>query len=646
MMTATTPNSVTGFDKSNDDGDSVLQYLSDNMVEGELQCNSGLSDDHVQELEHVLTRNHSAIHLTSLKLPNNGLTEDSSEALANIMRFQVETLREVDLAQNPIKVSGLMTLMDPLVHDHPPSRLHSLNLTKTMLGVQGATAIASLLNHNDSLKELNLSSNNLGTRGVKIIAPALQSNTCLESLNLSNNKINSKGGNVIAKAIENAAASNIRILDISSNKIGDAGIHSFAKILTMDKQIEGFLAACTNLGPEGALHLANVLEFNYKLRHLNLQGNQIGSVGVEFLFEGLAKNQSTALEKFDISYNSIGSEGAACVAQALTKNSKLTQLSLCGNGIGSRGCQDIAEALKYNLSLRELSLTNNQIESCGAFSLAMALGKPTCRLEKLDWKENPISDDGLLALGRVPQLRKNQEYWFGKMLRDLAKGVLHCLNLVQKTIGDEEILFLTDVLCEHNPLIRTLWLNGSTLSARSLIPFFERALSSHARIQRLYLKQCNIDDCVAAAFGNALRANHSLEVCALTSCSISPKGAAEIAEGLKLNDSLRRLNLDRNNIQDAGFVSLLAILPHPTLTAFSACHNQITDESMTLETLRNLEELSLNGNDISDRGAVRLCEFLVDDCKLKRLCLGENHLSNRGIRAIQNFLPENAIFES
>jgi Ran GTPase-activating protein (RanGAP) involved in mRNA processing and transport len=645
MITAANLRSITEFDQRKGDGDSVLQYLNENHVAGELQCSSVLSDDHVQELERVLSRNHSAIHLTSLKLPNNGLTEDSSRALANILRAQVETLRELDLSQNPLKGSGLETLMDSLVHDHPPSRLHSLNLTKTMLGVQGATAIASLLNHNTSLKELNLSSNNLGTRGVKIIAPALQSNRSLESLNLSSNKINSKGGNVIAKAIECSTESNLKVLDMSSNKIGDAGIQTFAKLLTMDKKIEGFFAGCTNIGPEGALHLATVLEFNYRLRHLKLQGNQIGPVGAKFLLEGLAKNQSTALEKFDLSYNAIGVEGAAHIAQALKENPKLTHLNLSGNGIGSEGCQKIAEALTYNLSLRELTLTNNQIENSGAFSLAMALGKPTCGLDKLDWKENPIADEGLVALGRVPQLRKNHEHWFGKMLRDLAKGVLFSVNLTQKKIGDEEILFLTDVLSDHNPLIRSFWLNGQALSARSLVPLFERTLSSNARIQRLYLKQCNVGDDVAAALGEALRRNVTLEVCSLTNCSISPKGAAEIAEGLKFNSSLRRLNLDRNHIQDDGFTNLLTILPHPTLTALSACYNQITDECMSFGTLKNLDELSLNGNEISDRGAVRLCEALMDDCKLNRLCLRSNDISGRGSRAIQNFLPENAIFE-
>lgn len=645
MMTAANSGSKTEFDQCKDDGDSVLQYLSENNVRGALQCCSVLSDEHVQELEHVLTKNHSAIHLTSLKLPNNGLTEESSEALANILRVQVETLRELDLAQNPLKFSGLKALMDPLVHGHPPSRLHSLNLTKTMLGVQGATAIASLLNHNNSLKTLNLSSNNLGTKGVKILAPAIQSNDSLESLNLSSNKISSKGGNVIAKAIESSTDCNLRILDISSNKIGDAGIQSFAKFLTMDKKLESFFAGCINIGPEGALHLATVLEFNYKLRHLKLQGNEIGPVGAKFLVEGLAKNQSTALEDLDLSYNAIGFEGAADIAQALTKNSKLTHLNLCGNGIGSGGCRKIAEALKYNLSLRELTLTNNQIENAGAFSLAMALGKPTCTLSKLDWRDNPIADEGLVALERVPQLRKNQEDWFAKMLRDLAKGVLFSVNLMQKKIGDEEVLFLTDVLSDHNPLIRTFWLNGKTLSTRSLVPLFERALSPQSRIQRLYMKECAVGDDVAAALGKALRLNRTLEVCSLTCCSISPKGAADIAEGLKVNSSLRRLNLDRNHIEDEGFKIVMNSLPHPTLTAFSACYNRITDESMSLTNLEKLGELSLNGNDISDRGAVRLCEALMGDCKLNRLCLRANTISSRGSKAIQNFLPENAFFE-
>jgi Ran GTPase-activating protein (RanGAP) involved in mRNA processing and transport len=645
MSASKTCGSVPVIEFDGEDGDSVLRYLEENSVNGELQCSSVFNDHHVHALEKILKKNHSANNLTALKLPNNGLTEESSLPLANILRLQNETLRSIDLAQNPLKISGLTPIIDPLIHDHPPSQLRSLNLTKTSIGGQGAMVIASLLNHNTSLKDLNLSGNNFGTKGIKIIAPAIQSNTCLKSLNLSDNKINSRCCNILVKAIANSPASKLKSLNISSNNIGDAGIQIFAKHLRMDKQIEEFFAACTNIGQEGALHLSPVLEFNYRLKHLALGGNDIGPEGCKFLMEGLEQNQSTALKTLDLSWNSIGSSGAVDLGRVLMKNSKLSSINLTGNNIGSEGCAKLTEALSFNLSLRELILSNNQIDTSGAFLLAMALGKSTCCLETLSWAENPISDEGLMALERVPQFRKNQKHWFGKMLRDLADEVLFSINLVPKKIGDLEIMMLTNVLAEKHPLIRTFWLNGHTLSARSLVSLLQRALSPPSNIQRFYLNQCNSGDEIAFALGQALRYNKSLQVCSLSDSNISPKGAADIAEGLKHNKALRRLDLGRNNILDDGFVSLLEALPHPSLSSLSICSNGITDRIMSIEGLKHLDELSLNGNLISDRGAVRLCETLMDDCKLSRLCLRNNKMTERGSKAIQNFLPENAVCE-
>ena len=633
------------FDDSKGDGDSVLRYLENHEVEGELKCTCVFKDDHVIALESLIKENHGTIHLTALRLPNNGLTEDSSDALAGILRSQNETIRTLDLTENPLKASGLNLLIDPLIHDHPPSKLSCLNLTSTMLGSQGATALARVLKHNHSLKTLILANNNLGSKGIKTIAPALEQNPHLEVLDVSCNKINSKGGNVLAKAIETNPKSKIKTLDISSNKIGDVGVQAFAQLLLFDTQMEDLFAQSIHIGIEGAIHMAKVLEYNYTLRRLKLGGNQISPLGTRFLMEGLAKNTSTALEILDLSWNAIGPEGAKQVAEVLKENSKLTSVNLEGNQIGNIGCESLAKALKYNFSLKELILTNNHIETQGAFSLAMALGNPSCCLENVKWEENLISEEGVAVLDSIKQLKRNREEWLEQVLRKLAKGTLFSINLQQKVIGDLEVIFLTNVLAEHSPIVRTFWVNGETLSSFSLIPLVQRALPPPSNIQRFYLKQSTIGDDVAIALGQALRQNITLEVCSLTDCSISAQGASEIAEGLKYNSSLRRLNLDRNLIQDDGFMKLLGTLPHPTLTALSVCDNQITDKSMSVTNIKHLTELCLNGNSITDLGTLKLCESLMQGSQLMRLSLRDNKLSTRGGNALKSFLPENAICE-
>ncbi|KAL3945125.1 MAG: hypothetical protein SGBAC_000793 [Bacillariaceae sp.] len=640
---ATIPVGVTQFDNSQTDGDSALQYLNENQVHGELHCSSMFNDEQVIALEDILRRNHSAIHLTSLKLPNNGLTENSTTALANILAHQNETLRDLDLAQNPLKRSGLTPLVDQLISGRPASQLHTLNLTKTMLGNQGASALASLLRYDTNLKQLNLSSNKLGNKGIKALAPALQNNAHLETLNLANNNMSSVGGNFLAREIQTAKAmgvSNLTHLDISFNKIKDSGIQAFATLLTTETTIEGFCAESTNLGPDGAFSLAPVLEFNYRLRVLKLGGNQIGSEGVEVLMESLHNSQSSSLEELDLAYNAVGKEGAESIAQELAENATIRVLNLNGNTIGSEGCALLAQALQYSLSLRRLILSNNNIDNQGAFEMAVALGKPSCKMERnnvlLD--DNPITDTGLRALERVQKLKNNQKYWLGKLLQGLKKGVIFSVDLQYKDIGDTEVLLLLEVLADHNPLIRTFFLNGKNLSAKSLVPLFQYALTSKARIIRLFLRQCSFGLDVSAAFRQSLIENSTLEICSLLDCSIDSNGAADIAEGLGFNKKLRRLNLDYNCIGDDGLATMLSILPHPSLTALCVSRNGITDQSMSNPALAHLTELNLNGNLITDVGAAQLPAVLVSS-NMERLGLWNNRLSEGPKNAIKAFLP-------
>jgi hypothetical protein len=136
------------------------------------------------------------------------------------------------------------------------------------------------------------------------------------------------------------------------------------------------------------------------------------------------------------------------------------------------------------------------------------------------------------------------------------------------------------------------------------------------------------------------------EILCLTECSITAKGAKIIATtGLKNNSTLRRLNLDRNAIGDEGLASIAACLPHVSLTSISACYNDITDKSMSLENLKLVNELHLNGNHITDRGALDFCRFLMGGSHLVWLGLRYNQLSHKGGTTIQNFLPDKAVLE-
>ncbi len=74
-----------------------------------------------------------------------------------------------------------------------------------------------------------------------------------------------------------------------------------------------------------------------------------------------------------LSDNNIGPEGAITIAEALKVNAVLTELRLFHNNIGDNGAKAIAEALKVNAVLTVLYLGENIIGDNGAKAIAEAL---------------------------------------------------------------------------------------------------------------------------------------------------------------------------------------------------------------------------------------------------------------------------------
>ena len=80
-----------------------------------------------------------------------------------------------------------------------------------------------------------------------------------------------------------------------------------------------------------------------------------------------------------LSYNWIGSAGAAALAPAIAANGSLTKISLANNKLGEEGTKAICEAIEQNTTLKELDISGGFGEdniggSAGAKHVAKMLG--------------------------------------------------------------------------------------------------------------------------------------------------------------------------------------------------------------------------------------------------------------------------------
>jgi Ran GTPase-activating protein (RanGAP) involved in mRNA processing and transport len=654
-------------DGCNTSGQDVLNYLQrrGSEVEELTVCEvETFTDDEVREMEHLLVVHHAAIHLQKLELPRNGLTVAAGEPLANIVRAQHETLRALNVAHNPLTHLALSHLVAPLsTTSLMPSRVIHLDLTETQLGSKGAALVASLLRNNTCLRDLRLGRNNLGVKGIKALLKEVTTHPTLERLDISHNCIKSKGAALVAHALSKGPPGNdestssefspskLKHLDITCNNIGAQGALALAKMLVLDRCLISLNCGANDLGPEGAAYLAPVLQHNYTLRELTLEENHIGPDAAALLLEQLAhdsgSSSTSALERLNLAWNNIGDEGAAELAKVLKANAVLAEVDLTGNKIGSLGAARLAEALAENSSLLRLMLTTNLIDNDGAYELAHALGKRHCPLESrnLDLKENPIHENGLASLARVPQLKRNRLHWLDDLLRDLWHGTIHSVNLSDRRVGDEEILLLANAMKESKKPLRilSLWVCGGALTPRGLVPLVRACLPSPAEVMRLYLKKCcNMGEESVKAIASSLKCSESLEVLCLVDCCVSAQGAVHIAEALATNKNLRRLNLNRNLIGDVGLTALADMLPHKSLTSLSANENGITDASMGCAGLTQIQELHLKRNAITDRGALAFAGSLAEagNVRISWISLQDNRVTKRGGETIRTFIPE------
>ena len=285
--------------------------------------------------------------------------------------------------------------------------------------------------------------------------------------------------------------------------------------------------------------LAEALKKNSTLTELYLYDNAIGDQGATGLAEALKVNSTlTVLESH---LNEIGDQGATSLAEALKRNSSLTKLDLSFNGIGDQGATGLAEALKVNSTLTELHLSGNVIGDQGATGLAEAL-KVNSTLTELYLYDNGIGDQG--ATGLAEALKVN--------------STLTELSLDGNGIGDQGATGLAEAL-KVNSTLTELYLYGNGIGDQGATGLAE-ALKVNSTLTELSLDGNGIGDQGATGLAEALKVNSTLSVLSLDGNGIGDQGATGLAEALKVNSTLTELSLDGNGIGDQGATGLAEAL--------------------------------------------------------------------------------------
>ena len=140
----------------------------------------------------------------------------------------------------------------------------------------------------------------------------------------------------------------------------------------------------------------------------------IGDAGAEALAEALQKN--SFLRHLQLRANGVGDAGAVSIARVLQYNNSLTELNLDGNKIGDVGAESLAAMLRLNSTLTAMWLGNNCICDCGALAFVDVL-QENAMLTVLALASNNIKEkytkckiEGLLLLNARIKCAEKQRF--------------------------------------------------------------------------------------------------------------------------------------------------------------------------------------------------------------------------------------------
>ena len=509
----------------------------------------------------------------------------------------------------------LQVLFDDLMCNHNCTELYL-----TGCGIDDNTAsiiIAEGLKQCRNLKILDLSCNRIGDKGAVSLAKSVK--CCLElvRLNLSLNRIGDVGAMAVASATK-------CLVYLCGNYITNTN--------DLDQQVSGHnvdfhtltFSGC-GIGDSGVESLLYFMDDSkalstktvqcYSSVHvLDICSNNISCHGAIALSSCL--KYFPHLEELDISSNNIGAQGAIAIASCLSGN--LHKLNISNNSIFSSGAEAIADALKHCTHLEELNIGVNNIGRHGANPIANAILHLAKSLFKLDISYNNIGYEGCKAISDALSHCKHLE-----------------LNISANHIGAEGAIAIASSLSGH---LHKLNISNNSISSSGAKAIADalKHLAEPFYLIKLDISYNNIGYEGCEAISDALSHCKHLEELNISGNHIGRDGACVLASSLcNFAQYLHKLDISNNSFGSDDANAIADALKHCThLEVLAISHNTLGNEGACIlastfnRYAQTLSKVNMSNNHISSEGCKYITEALKQCVNLKELDLSYNFLDN------------------
>jgi hypothetical protein len=199
--------------------------------------------------------------------------ESPDDATAALTTFPPTVRTRVDLFELRLEPTRAVALSATL-RCEAASGVRHLDLSYSGLGDAGATAVATALAGNATLRVLTLLYDDIGDVGAAALGGALATNRALRELNLDSNALGAAGALALADGlIACGAASRLAFLRVDNNSLDDEAAAALATLLAAPAcgALRRLDMAGNPFGEAGALALAAALSSNATLTQLDLR---------------------------------------------------------------------------------------------------------------------------------------------------------------------------------------------------------------------------------------------------------------------------------------------------------------------------------------------------------------------------------------
>lgn len=255
-------------------------------------CGNSIKDEGFFILSKGLNNNQS---LYKLNISNNDIHSKGLSQGLNLIT--ICKLYSLNLSNNPILDEGLKRLTDSLKNFN---NLHKLNISNCGFEFPGFEHLMNALQFIKRIEYLNISGNNIKSPNFENVKPCF-STFGVRYLNMSKCSLGNESTFILGECV--AGNETIKTLNISENKITDAGFKSFIPLFTSNNVIESFDCSVNFISDLTAKEFIKNMKFNRALKRVNFFDNQLKNEMGNLFIEILESNKT--LININLIYNRV-----------------------------------------------------------------------------------------------------------------------------------------------------------------------------------------------------------------------------------------------------------------------------------------------------------------------------------------------------